>query len=179
MVGFVKELVDEQAAGSIAMGRKGEFRLSKFEKLVITPGVVFVTKTAPTLSASPNPVPAGEGEGKTTISWNSVAGKIYVSVDGGDEVLFADAPRGLPEADWINAGPTYEFRLCNADHNELLEKLVVQKQRHNGGLCRGPACRCAAKKSTVDGNLSAWNSHTRPSRATSYRKNGEFIFERE
>src|SRR6266403_1544082 len=71
MVGFVKELVDEQAAGSIAMGRKGEFRLSKFEKLVITPGVVLVTKTAPTLNASPNPVPAGEGEGKTTISWNS------------------------------------------------------------------------------------------------------------
>jgi hypothetical protein len=56
-----------------------------------------------------------------------VDGKIYVSVDGGDEVLFADAPRGLPEADWINAGPTYEFRLYNADHNELLEKLVVTK----------------------------------------------------
>ena len=127
MVGFVKELVDEQAAGSIAMGRKGAFRLSKFEKLVITPGVVFVTKTAPTLSASPNPVPASEAIGKTTISWNSVDGKIYVSENGGEEALFADSPRGLQEADWINAGSAYEFRLYNADHNELLEKLVVTK----------------------------------------------------
>jgi hypothetical protein len=53
MVGFIKELVDEQAAGSITMGRKVEYRQSKFENLVITPGVVFVTKTAPTLSATP------------------------------------------------------------------------------------------------------------------------------
>src|SRR5207302_9170183 len=72
MVGFVKELVDEQAAGSIAMGRKGKFRQSKFENLVITPGVVFAAKTAPTITASPNPVPAGEGQSKTTISWNSI-----------------------------------------------------------------------------------------------------------
>jgi hypothetical protein len=129
MVGFVKELVDEQAAGSIAMGRKGAFRLSKFEKLVITPGVVFVTKTAPTLSASPNPVRAGEAIGKTTISWNSVDEKIYVSVDGGGEVLFAGSPRGLPEADWINAGSAYEFRLYNADHSELLETVLVTKPK--------------------------------------------------
>ena len=53
MVGFIKELVDEQAAGSIAVGRKEEFRLSNFENVVITPGVVFVTKTATTLSVSP------------------------------------------------------------------------------------------------------------------------------
>jgi hypothetical protein len=59
MVGFIKQLVDEQGAASIAMGRKGAFRLSKFETLVITPGIVFVSKMASTLSASPNPVPAG------------------------------------------------------------------------------------------------------------------------
>jgi hypothetical protein len=127
MVGFIKELVDEQAAGSIAMGRKVEFRQSKFQKLVITPGVVFVTKTAPTLSASPNPVPAGEAVGKTTISWNSVDGKIYVSEKSGEETLFADSPWGSQEADWICAGSSYEFRLYNADHSELLDKLVVTK----------------------------------------------------
>ena len=44
MVGFVKELVDEQGAGSITVGRDEQFRLSKFEKLLITEGVVFVTK---------------------------------------------------------------------------------------------------------------------------------------
>jgi len=129
MVGFVKELVDEQAAGSIAMGRKEQFRLSNFENLVITPGVVFVTKTAITLSASPNPVPAGEKEGKTTISWNSVDGKVYVSANGRDEVLFAHSPRGCQDANWISSGSSYEFRLYNADHTSLLEKVVVERAK--------------------------------------------------
>jgi hypothetical protein len=127
MVGFVKELVDEQAAGSIAVGRKEEFRLSNFENLVITPGVVFVSKTATTLSASPNPVPAGDALGKTTISWNSVDGKIYISANGGEEVLFANSPRGSQDVNWINAGSSYEFRLYNCDHTKLLEKVVVTK----------------------------------------------------
>ena len=89
MVGFIKELVDEQGVGNIALGRKGDFRLSKLKNLLVTQGIVFVSKTTPTLRASPNLVPAGEGRGKTTISWNSVDGKIYVSADGGDELLFA------------------------------------------------------------------------------------------
>jgi hypothetical protein len=127
MVGFVKELVDEQAAGSIALGRKDEFRLSKFESLLITPGVVFVTKMMPTLNACPNPVPAGEGPGQTTISWNSVDGKIYVSENGRDEMLFAGSPRGAQEANWIEAGSRYEFRLYNADHTELLAKIAVTR----------------------------------------------------
>jgi hypothetical protein len=127
MVGFVKELVDEQGAGSITLGRKEEFRRSKFESLLITPGVVFVTKMALTLDATPNPVPAGEGPGKTTISWNSVDGKIYVSVDGREEMLFAGSPRGAHEANWIEAGSHYEFRLYNANHKELLAKVIVTR----------------------------------------------------
>jgi hypothetical protein len=127
MVGFVKELVDEQGAGSITLGRKEEFRWSKFESLLITPGVVFVTKMAFTLDATPNPVPAGEGPGKTTISWNSVDGKIYVSVDGREEMLFAGSPRGAHEANWIEAGSHYEFRLYNANHKELLAKVFVTR----------------------------------------------------
>jgi hypothetical protein len=46
MVGFIKELVDEQAAASIAMGHKAGWRRSKFKNLLITPGIVFVTKAA-------------------------------------------------------------------------------------------------------------------------------------
>jgi hypothetical protein len=127
MVGLVKELVDEQAAGSIAAGRKEKFRLSNFENLVITPGVVFVTKTATTLSAFPIPVPASDAPGKTTISWRSVDGKVYASADGGEEVLFASSPYGSQDANWIRAGSSYEFRLYNSDHTKLLEKVVVTK----------------------------------------------------
>ncbi len=127
MVGFVKELVDEQGAGSITLGRNEEFRQSKFESLLITPGVVIITKMALSLSASPNPVPASEGPGKATITWNSVDGKIYVSVNGREEMLFAGSPRGAQEANWIEAGSHYEFRLYNAQHKELLAKVIVTK----------------------------------------------------
>ena len=127
MVGFIKQLVDEQAAGSITLGRKEEFRLSKFESLLVTQGVVCVTKVTPVLKASPNPVPAGKGPGQTTITWNSVHGKIYVSVNGREEMLFAGSPRGSQDANWIEAGSRYEFRLYNSNHKELLEKVVVTR----------------------------------------------------
>jgi hypothetical protein len=129
MVGFVKELVDEQCAGSITLGRNEQFRSSNFESLLITAGVVFVTKMMPTLTAFPNPVPPGEGLGRTTISWNSVDGKIYVSVDEGNEVLFADLPYGSLEAHWIGESSSYEFRLYNSDHTELLDKVVVTRSK--------------------------------------------------
>jgi hypothetical protein len=129
MVGFVKELVDEQCAGSITLGCGEKFRLSKFETLLITEGVVFVSKLAPSLSASPNPVPAGEGPGQTTVSWKSVDGKVYVSTNGRKERLFADSPLGSQQASWIEAGSTHEFRLYNADHKELLAKVTVTRNR--------------------------------------------------
>ena len=133
MVGFVKELVDELGAGSITLGRNEQFRQSKFESLLVTQGVIFVTKVAPTLDAFPNPVPAGKGPGKTTLCWNSVDGKIYVSINGREETLFANSPRGSQDANWIQAGSHYEFRLYNANHKELLAKVVVIKAGHTRG----------------------------------------------
>jgi hypothetical protein len=84
---------------------------------------------APSLTASPNPVPAGDGPGETTISWNSVDGKVYVSTDGREELLFAGSPRGSQQANWIEAGSTHEFRLYNPDHKELLAKVTVTRDR--------------------------------------------------
>ena len=83
----------------------------------------------PTLSAFPNPVPAGNELGKTTVSWDTTdgsIGKVYVSINGGEESLFADSRRGTAVADWIQTGPTYEFRLYNSDHTELLASVVVR-----------------------------------------------------
>jgi hypothetical protein len=130
MVGLIKELVDEQGAASVIMGRAiAGNRASRFKQMIITPCIVFVSKMAPTLSASPNPVPAGEGLGRTTISWSSVDGKIYVSVDGGNEVLFVDLPSGSQDAGWIGEGFSYEFRLYNSDHTALLDKIVVTRSK--------------------------------------------------
>jgi len=44
MVGFVKELIEEQGHASIAAGCKTGERISKFKKLLVTPGIVFVFK---------------------------------------------------------------------------------------------------------------------------------------
>jgi hypothetical protein len=128
MVGFVKELVDEQGAASIAMGSKADHRMSKFKSLLITSGIVFVTKAAATITASPNPVPVTDSMGKTIISWNTAKaapGKIFVSIDGQEESLFAIARRGSAPANWIRPGRTYEFRLYDSDHTRILDKVAV------------------------------------------------------
>ena len=131
MVGFIKELVDEQGAASVTMERPiDERRASRFKQVVITPCIVFVTKIAPTLNANPNPVPAGEGLGTTIISWDTgdeSVGKLYVSKDGGQESLMASGRRGSATADWIGTGIRHEFRLYNSDHTKLLDKVAVTR----------------------------------------------------
>jgi hypothetical protein len=57
MVGFVKELVDEQGAASIEMGSNVGCRRSKFKNILITTGILLVTKAAPTLVGSPDDIP--------------------------------------------------------------------------------------------------------------------------
>jgi hypothetical protein len=54
-------------------------------------------------------------------------GKTHVLVDRRDEVPFSGSPPGSQDANWIDAGSSYEFRLYNADHTKLLDKIVVTK----------------------------------------------------
>ncbi len=81
------------------------------------------------LSAVPNPVPISEKIGKTIIRWNTAdahPGKIYVSIDGREESLFAGGCEGVATANWIQPGSTYEFRLYDSEHTRLLDKIVVR-----------------------------------------------------
>jgi len=83
----------------------------------------------PTLTAIPNPVPAGEQLGQTTISWDTndgSIGKVYVSMNGGKEFLFTDSRRGAV-AHWIRTGCTYEFRLYDSGHAKLLASVTVTR----------------------------------------------------
>jgi hypothetical protein len=51
-----------------------------------------IAQTGATISATPNPVPAGGGTGTTTISWTTGDGSeglVYVSENGQAEQLFA------------------------------------------------------------------------------------------
>ena len=86
------------------------------------------SKIVPTISASPNPVPAHKDTVKTMISWNTAtaaSGKVYVSIDGQPESLFATSRQGSAAANWIRTGCTYEFRLYDSNHTRLLDKVVV------------------------------------------------------
>ena len=87
-------------------------------------------KQPPLLSADPNPVPPSEEPGKTTVSWDTCdgsIGRVFVSINGGQEILFADGRRGSAPAHWIEAGSNYEFRLYNSDHTELLTKVAITR----------------------------------------------------
>jgi hypothetical protein len=87
--------------------------------------------TSSKLCASPNPVPAGIGPGKTTISWSSHAtpdAAIYVSGGGIEEALFAGGSYGSKEASFIETGATYEFSLYTGrDRNRRVAQLSVTR----------------------------------------------------
>jgi hypothetical protein len=76
------------------------------------------TSQSPSVTAVPNPVPAGDGLGTTRISWttgNGSLGQVYVSEDGAEEKLFAEGPEGAMNAGWIASAKGYEFRLYDGD----------------------------------------------------------------
>jgi hypothetical protein len=83
------------------------------------------------LRADPNPVPAGEGPGKTTIDWQTsdgAVGEVYVVTNGAPEALFARGSKGPAEAPWIMADSTYEFRLYSGtDRKTRLGRVTVTR----------------------------------------------------
>lgn len=82
-----------------------------------------------TISASPNPVPAGGELGETTIAWDTGTGQIgevYVSKNGGAEQRFGAKASGSEKAKWIRAHVRYEFRLYQGTaHDKVLAKVDV------------------------------------------------------
>jgi hypothetical protein len=91
-------------------------------------------ETGAWIRATPNPVPIGVGSGRTTLSWDAGApatAQVYVSIDGKAEQLFAGGIRqGTEDADWIDTGRTYEFRLyAGNDRHTRLADVKVERQR--------------------------------------------------
>jgi hypothetical protein len=87
----------------------------------------------PVLSASPNPVPAGDFDkplGTTTITWdtgNGTPGDLYVKVDRDAEKFIEQAASGTNEVRWIQFDSVYEFRLYDNKHTKLLATLTVTR----------------------------------------------------
>ena len=116
----------------IKPGAQYEFRLYSEEGPTVLQSVnVSTRERTPTIAADPNPVPAGAGLGRTTISWTTLAkdvAEVYVSKDGEPEQLFAQRAYGSNEAGWIATGSSYEFRLYSGDASRrLLAKTIVKR----------------------------------------------------
>src|SRR5688572_2903243 len=84
------------------------------------------------ISANPNPVPTGTGLGTTTVTWNapdSRNARVLVSVDGGEEALFAAGSVGNTAAPWIADGSRYVFRLYHGESraSNLLGEVSVSR----------------------------------------------------
>jgi hypothetical protein len=90
-------------------------------------------RSKPLLSASPNPVPAGDPDqplASTQITWNTgdgAVGDVYVKVNRSPEVLLGRSPSGTLNIAWIQFDSTYEFRLYTKKHSRLLAKLDVTR----------------------------------------------------
>jgi hypothetical protein len=89
------------------------------------------TNMVPMITASPNPVPAGEGVGMTNITWNTgddTIGYVYVSVNDAEESLFARFSQGSRAANWIQTGLRYRFRLYDGTgRGKLLAETTVTR----------------------------------------------------
>jgi hypothetical protein len=86
---------------------------------------------AGSITATPNPVPAGQGNGSTTIRWktngNLIPVEVYVVQDAQPEVKFAEGVEGTAEAPWIVAGSKYEFRLYAGSARKLISNVQVTR----------------------------------------------------
>jgi hypothetical protein len=113
-------------------GMHYEFRLySEQAPTALRSASVSGRERTATIVADPNPVPAGAGLGRTTISWTTLSaddGEVRVSKNGEPEHLFGRGPSGSVEVNWIATGSSYEFRLYSRDASpRLLAKTIVKR----------------------------------------------------
>ena len=90
--------------------------------------------SGPVITATPNPVSAGDGPGITTIAWNTGGDgsivDVYLSIDGGVEKLFGTHSKDSKQIDWIGAGPVYEFRMYpTGERTTMLGSVQVTRNR--------------------------------------------------
>lgn len=86
----------------------------------------------PVITAKPNPVPAGDGPGVTTITWDTGGDgaivDVYLSTNGGEEKLFGTHSKDSKQIDWIAAGGSYEFRMyAKGDRTKVLGSVKVTR----------------------------------------------------
>jgi hypothetical protein len=70
-------------------------------------------------------------DGSGIIRWEADAqASVYVTADGGPEVLMAEAARGEERPDWPYAGHVYRFVLRNTRDGRLLHSVTAEKDAY-------------------------------------------------
>ena len=85
----------------------------------------------PFITATPNPVPAGPGEGSVLLQWDvgTDSAQVFLVANNGPEQLVAESPRGESQEDYISAGAVYEFRLYQGtNRDKLVAKVQVTRE---------------------------------------------------
>ncbi len=133
--GGQEQFIAQGAEGTVYVpeirgGKQYEFRLySGTDRTRLLDTVTVTRSEDASLTATPNPVPAGID--KTTIIWSTGSGsegQVYVSVDGGQEQFVAQGAEGYVDTPEIQPNATYEFRLYSgADRTRLLDTVTVTR----------------------------------------------------
>ena len=122
-----------QSADWINPGRTYDFRLYEGTSHSNRVGAVQVqcAKEPPFVRATPNPVrtDATGLNGSTRIEWNTGDGRpgtLYLSINGGKEMIVAGGARGSVEASYIGLDASYDFRLYQPTDAKNVQIAAVQ-----------------------------------------------------
>jgi dipeptidyl aminopeptidase/acylaminoacyl peptidase len=111
-------------------GSRYEFRLysNHDRRQPIETLQVSTQKPSAQLQISEVVFPANSARGSAMVMWHTTdgsPGRIYVSHNGGAEVLFAEGAGGAQNATWIVAGSRYQFRLYTASSGSIPAETVT------------------------------------------------------
>ena len=119
-----------QVFSGVHAGSRYEFRLyldrdhrQEIERLQVS-----TQKPSAQLQISEVVFPANSKSGSAMVTWHTTdgsPGRIYVSHDGGAEVLFAQGSDGAQNAPWIVAGSRYQFRLYTTSSGSIPAEIVT------------------------------------------------------
>jgi hypothetical protein len=103
---------------------------------------------APGITAKPERVTLSDGNGSTEIEWdtgNGSVGFVFVTVDGGSPVLFANGSRGNQVVPWIGTH-SYVFALYGDDQRQtLLAKITVSGSAESTSSQRAISWKAVAR----------------------------------
>jgi hypothetical protein len=119
-----------QVFSGVHAGYRYEFRLylDRDHRQPIQTLQVSTQKPSAQLQISEVVFPANSTRGSAMVTWHTTdrsPGRIYVSHDGGAEVLFAQGSDGAQNAPWIVAGSRYQFRLYTTSSGSISADIVT------------------------------------------------------